>query len=136
MSHPQTIEVEFSPGRISRVELVDGVLPQIVLARLVPKAGGGYHLVPVDGLSSTVRLTVGLPRKLGLDCSYNTFRRLIVCGLIKARTLAFNTTLIDIASLNEHLQLTRTDKGERFWTRERIEAYSLSLGPLKGGFCG
>ncbi len=133
MSDLQTIEVEISPGRTCRCRLVDGVIPQIVLARVVPRAGGGYHLVPVDDLSATVRLTLGLPRRLGIQCGYNTFRRLIVCGMIKARTLSFKTTLIDLASLNEHLQRTRTDRGERWWTRERIEAYNLSLGPINEG---
>jgi hypothetical protein len=129
MSKP--IEIEIAPGMVRQITLADGIVPQLVLAKVVRLPSGRYVLTPTDFCGS-VRLSYSLPRKLGLDCTYYCLRRLVVAGFIKASTVAEKTTLIDLQSLNEHLAATRTDAPEPFWTRERIRIYMDAHGGIKG----
>ena len=128
---PDCIEIEIAPGMIRRAALVGGVVPQLVLAKVVRLPSGRYVLTPTD-FCGTVRLSYSLPRKLGLDCTYYCLRRLIVAGFIKASTVSDKTTLIDLQSLNEHLANTRTDAPVPFWTSERVRAYMDAHGGIKG----
>lgn len=131
--HTTHIEVELYPGTIRRVRLINQCLPQLVLARYVRQADGSMKLVAVgDAVSGTVKLTHGLPRKLGLDCSYFVFRRLIKAGFIQANVFARGVTLINVASLNDYLQATRTDSRTPFWTPEKRALYTQA----DGGLCG
>lgn len=135
--HTQTeeIEVEYAPGHVSRVQVSNGVVPRYVMCKLIQRPDGKWQPVPVD-FSGTIRLTTDLPRKLGLDVTYYCLRRLVVAGFIKAYTLGSKMTLIDLESLNTHLQRTRTDLDNGFWTQERAALYREAHGPMKNGFAG
>jgi hypothetical protein len=116
------IVVEYWPGYRTAVSIPRDRPgpPEYALCRYVTKRDGTLQLVPVDW-SGCVRLTVRLPSRLRLGCSYRTLYRLVAGGFILAYRPTPKLTLIDLASLWAFFNSTQTDgeTSSHFWTTER-----------------
>jgi len=126
------ITVQFAPGRACRARVPSDKVPRLVLARLVPKGGGEYQLVPVS-FDPWVRLTERLPKDLGLDCDSRVLRRWAMCDFIKGRVLGPLITQIELGSLYDFLEAVRIDAPTPFWTAERVKLYREVNGSIKDG---
>lgn len=124
MSTPpkRTIKVEFAPGRFMDVPYEQSP-PQWCLAKLARQPNGTYILVPVQW-HTMVRMSRRLCRNLGLDFAEHSLRRLVRAGFVRGHMVGPNTTMVDLESLNAHIEATRVDDGkEPFWTAERVRRY-------------
>ncbi|MCX6908122.1 MAG: hypothetical protein NTY01_08775 [Verrucomicrobia bacterium] len=99
-------------GGKTKVEIVPGVkitpvsiesVSRFAIARWVPQGDGTFKPV-AKSCDPWVRLTVSLPRELGLGISWDVMRRLIVSGIVASRRPGPHTTEISIESLNAHLE--------------------------------
>jgi len=120
------IEVEITPGVRRRVKVPKGRPPRFLVQRLVKNGRTGeYFCVPTQPYGPCVRLVSRLPSALGLPIGVMTLKRLIYSGFIRAYRLAPQITLIDIASLWEHLAATEVSPNKPlFWTQEKHLRYA------------
>ncbi len=104
-------EVEIAPGvKITPVSVE--VVTRFAIARLLPAGDGTFRPV-VQACEPWMRLTVALPRQLGLGICWKTLLRLITSGIIESRRTSPHSTEISIESLNAHLEGCRDPE---YWT--------------------
>jgi hypothetical protein len=131
------ILVEYWPGLVSRVNIpaTRPAPPEYALCRYIPRRDGVFQLVPVSW-HGCVRLTLRLPARLGLHCSYRVLYRLVASGLVAGYRLSPKTTLIDLGSLYDHLMSCHTQADSPYWTADRrrdvLSSAGLSLPEMSG----
>lgn len=120
------ITVEVSPGLRRHVKVPKGRPPKFLVQRLVKNGRTGeYFCIPTAPHGPCIRLGKNTPRDLGLPIGIMTLKRLIYAGFIRAYRLGPFTTLVDLASIWEHLHATEVHPSKPlFWTQEKCLKYS------------
>lgn len=121
---------EIAPGIYAPSEaLPREVVPRYGICQLMRQADGSY-LPVLKGWAPKWKLVTD-PEKiraaLGIAINYRTLIRLWRAGFIAASMPGPSTTLIDLASLTNHLNATQDPE---FWTPERRARYSATVGEV------
>lgn len=123
--------LEFAPGIYvprSSAEVAEQV-PRYGIAQLMRQADGSY-LPVLRSWATTIRLKGNQDRireLLGADLGYKVLLRLLKAGFIRGSYATPGTTLIDLASLADHLAAAADPE---FWTPVRRAAYAATCGEV------
>ena len=113
--------IEVAPDKY---QPADGIIPRDAVPRYgfiqLMRQQDGRYLPTMKSWGETVRMSVDLPETFGLDVDYNTIMRLIKAGFLRAKAIAPNSFLLDLASLWEHLEACSDPD---FWTAKRRQQY-------------
>ena len=123
-NHRSMVRVEFMPGRVAEVPAMTVAgLPKYVVCRLAKQSNGSYALIP-ESWHQMVPLTRTLHKELGLNCSYRTLYNLVRAGFVRGSMPTSGLTLIDLASVAEHLRNCEVSEDKPlFWTKDRKDRY-------------
>lgn len=110
----EPLHAEIAPGKFT-FDAGPEVLPSIVVADLVYVGGDTYKRVERKH-ARRLRLTMDLPVKLGLGCSYATLFRLIYGGFVVGERISPRSMSFDLQSYYAHRSRVRSDPG--YWDEE------------------
>lgn len=112
--------IEIAPGvTLSRPQLA-AATPEFGVVRMRREANG--QLTPMlRTWKAEVKLTKDLPEQLGVEIDYRTMLRLAAAGFISTRRPSPRLTLVNIASLIEHMDACQDPE---FWTPARMKRWN------------
>ena len=120
--------MEIVPGH-TVVPLPPDAIPRVAVHDVIPTGEAGVYRHQARIHSAQVELNTAMLRKLGLGIGITALKRLIHAGFVEGSRVTPQCHVFSIESYFAHCAEVRavTERGETFWTAERLARYRTAL---------
>lgn len=121
-------QVEVIPGHTT-VPVPPQSIPRVAIHDVIPTGEAGVYRHQARVHSAQVELSSAMLKKLGLGVHLVGLKRLIKAGFVEGCMVSPNRHIFSIESYYAHCDLVReiTERGETFWTPDRLARYRTAL---------